>query len=418
MIVGIHTDVPPPSFTEPINMQSNTAMHLSASRPWQFPLLAAFSLVALVCGTSMGTALACPFCSAVSQTLRQEMEIMDAVVIASAMEGDATRNADTGEVKMKIETVLKGEEHVKAGDEVTAVYFGDVAKGRRFLLSGADPNDMQWSCLPVTARAEQYLVRIPDVAKKEADERLRFYLPYLQDDDSMLSRDAYDEFAITPYTDLQKIKPQMDRDQLVEWIGDESMSPDRKRLYLTMLGVCGGADDLPMLEGMLKSTQKTSRTGLDALIACYLTLAGEPGLDIINQEFLLNKQASYADTYAAIMAIRFHGTEGGVIPRSALVESLHFILDRNDLADLVIPDLARWEDWSQVDKLKDLFLTADADNNWVRVPVVNYLRACPKPEAAEALKELEKADPASVRRANTFFAVPKPAAVSVQPSNQ
>lgn len=343
---------------------------------------------------------------------------MDAVVIASALEGDATRNADTGEVKMKIETVLKGDEYVKAGDEVTAVYFGDVAKGRRFLLSGADPNDMQWSCLPVTGRAEQYLVRIPDVAKKEADERLRFYLPYLQDDDSMLSRDAYDEFAVTPYTDLQKIKPQMDHDQLVEWIGDEAMSPDRKRLYLTMLGVCGGADDLPMLEGMLKSTQKTSRTGLDALIACYLTLAGEPGLDIINQEFLLNKQASYADTYAAIMAIRFHGTEGGVIPRSALVESLHFILDRNDLADLVIPDLARWEDWSQVDKLKELFLTADADNNWVRVPVVNYLRACPKPEAAEALKELEKADPASIRRANTFFAVPKPAAVSVQPSKQ
>ena len=43
------------------------------------------------------------------------------------------------------------------------------------------------------------------------------------------------------------------------------------------------------------------------------------------------------------MAIRFHGTEGDVIPRSALVESLHHVLDRKDLADLVIPDLARWK---------------------------------------------------------------------------
>lgn len=343
---------------------------------------------------------------------------MDAVAIASSLQSDATRNADTGEVEMKIETVLKGDDLVEVGQSVKAVYFGDVAKGRRFLLSGADPNDLQWSCLPVTARAEQYLIQIPDVAKMENADRLRFHLPYLQDEDSMLAGDAYDEFAITPYPDLQKIKADMDHSQLVQWLQDETLSPDRKRLFLVMLGVCGSADDLPMLEEMLMSTQKTARTGLDALIACYLTLAGEPGLKLINEEFLLNEQASYADTYAAIMAIRFHGTEGGVIPRSALVESLHFILDRDDLADLVIPDLARWEDWSQVDKLKELFLTADAENNWVRVPVVNYLRACPKPEAAVALEEIEKVDPASVRRANTFFAVPKPAAASVQPSPQ
>ena len=108
------------------------------------------------------------------------------------------------------------------------------------------------------------------------------------------------------------------------------------------------------------------------------------------------------------MAVRFHGTEGGVLPRSALVESLHHVLDRKDLADLVIPDLARWSDWSQIDRLVDLFVKADPDNNWVRVPVVNYLRACPLPEAQKALKKLEEIDPESVRRANTFFSIPVP----------
>lgn len=362
-------------------------------------------------------AYACPFCSAVAQTLRQEMEAMDAVVIATAIQSDATRNADTGEVAMKIESVLKGAEHVEVGKEVNAVYFGDVARGRRFLLSGVDPNDMQWSCLPLTRRAEAYVAKIPELAKQEDATRLRFYMQYLEDEDSMLSRDAYDEFAIAPYAAVQELKSDMDRAQLIEWIGDEEMSPDRKRLYLTMLGVCGTKDDVPMLQEMLMSTQKTARSGLDALIACYLTLSGEEGLSLIDEEFLVNKKASYADTYAAIMAIRFHGTEGGVIARSALVESLHHILDREDLADLVIPDLARWQDWSQVEKLKDLFLAADANNNWVRVPVINYLRACPKPEAAEAMEELKKVDPESVRRANTFFAIPKPAA-EIKPSLQ
>jgi len=187
------------------------------------------------------------------------------------------------------------------------------------------------------------------------------------------------------------------------------MSADRKRLYLTMLGVIGDEKDLPFLEAMMRSSQKSSRSGLDALIGCYLTLSGEKGLQLVNELFLDNKKASYADTYAAIMAIRFHGTEGDTIARSALVESLHIVLDREDLADLVIPDLSRWSDWSQVDKMKELFLEADADNNWVRVPVVNYLRACPLPEADEALKELEKVDPESIQRAGTFFSIPVPA---------
>ncbi len=141
---------------------------------------------------------------------------------------------------------------------------------------------------------------------------------------------------------------------------------------------------------LLRSSQKSTRGALDALIACYLTLAGEQGIPLIDELFLANKQAPYADTYAAIMAVRFHGTEGDVIPRSKLVDSLHHVLDRKDLADLVIPDLARWSDWSQIDRLTELFIQADDDNNWVRVPVVNYLRACPKPEAKAALKKLEK----------------------------
>lgn len=366
----------------------------------------------LVLGTLMAgpIASACPFCSAVSQTLRQEMEVMDAVVVATAMQSDLTRNADTGQIKMRIETVLKGGEHVEAGQEVTAVYFGDVAKGRRFMLSGVDPRDMQWSCLPLTPKSEKYLEKITQLADKEPSERLLFYYEYLQDEDSMLSRDAYDEFASTPYDEIKKIESALDHDTLVTWIQDPEMSPDRKRMYLTLLGICGDQEDLPMLESMLKSTQKSSRSGLDALIACYLTLAGEEGLPVIDELFLENRKASYADTYAAIMAVRFHGSEGGVIARSALVQSLHHILDRPDLADLVIPDLARWKDWSQIDRIKQLFLAADAENNWVRVPAVNYLRACPKPEAAEAIKELEKVDPDSVRRANTFFAVPKPSA--------
>lgn len=367
------------------------------------------SLLVAICINLIPTiVVACPFCNAVSQTLRQEMAAMDSVVIAISMQDAADRDAETGKLQMKVVQVLKGGDLVKNGDEIEAIYYGDVTKGRRFMLSGVDPPQLQWSCLPVTARAEDYIGKMNALADDDLV-RLRFYYQFLQDEESMLARDAYDEFAIAPYDAVKKLAPEMDHDQLVTWISDSEMPTDRKRLYLTMLGVCGGKDDLPLLEKMLRSTSKSSRGGLDAMIACYLTLGGEDGLGLINELFLANKQAPYPDTYQAIMAIRFHGTEGDVIPRSALVESLHHVLDRKDLADLVIPDLARWSDWSQIDRLVNLFVNADPENNWVRVPVVNYLRACPLDSAKEALKKIEEIDPESVRRANTFFSIPVPA---------
>ncbi|WP_201743744.1 hypothetical protein [Roseiconus nitratireducens] len=354
-----------------------------------------------------GTAAACPFCESVQQTIRQQSATMDAVVIATSLDGELTRNLSTGVVKMKIEKVLKGQEFVEAGQEVDAIYYGKVEVGRRFLLSGVDPPDLQWSCLPITDRAEDYIVGATKV-EDDPVARLRYYQKYLEDEEAFISRDAYDEFASSPYSVFQKLGPDMDHDRLIQWVQDPEIGADRKRVYFTMLSVCGTQEDLPMLEAMLRHPAKSMTGGLDALIACYLTLAGEDGLELIDELFIANKRAPFPQSYAAIMAIRFHGTEGDVIPRSALVESLHKVLDRGELADMVIPDLAKWNDWSQIDRLVRLFKEAEKDKNWLRVPVINYLRACPLEEAKTAIKELEEIDPDAVRRANTFFPIPVP----------
>jgi hypothetical protein len=166
----------------------------------------------------------------------------------------------------------------------------------------------------------------------------------------------------------------MDHDQLVTWVSDENIPASRRRLYLTLLGICGTQDDLPMLETLLKSGERRKKAGLDALIGCYLTLRGAEGMPLIEDLFIKNKKSEYADTYAAIMALRFHGTESDVIPRKRILEAMRYMLERPQLADLVIPDLARWEDWSQVDRLVKLFKDADEQTSWVRVPVVNSFR--------------------------------------------
>jgi hypothetical protein len=162
-----------------------------------------------------------------------------------------------------------------------------------------------------------------------------------------------------------------------------------------------------MLERFLTSGDRSQLSGLNSMIFCYLTLNGEAGLKLIEDTFLRSGwmwDPEYVHTYAAIMAIRTLGQqEDGKIPLPRLLASLRIMLERPDLADLVIPDLARWEDWASLPRLVRLFKDADKESSWVRVPIVNFLRACPLPEAKTQLAELNKIDPDAVRRASTFF---------------
>src|SRR5204862_7626302 len=127
-------------------------------------------------------------------------------------------------------------------------------------------------------------------------------------EDELLTRDAYDEFAKASYATIRALKDHLPHESLVGWIKDPRTSTSRRRLYLVMLGVCGSDQDLPMLEAYFKSQDRKEKAGLDAMIACYLTLKKEAGLPLIEELFLKNTTSDYADTYSAIMALRFHAS--------------------------------------------------------------------------------------------------------------
>lgn len=382
---------------------------------WMLPVLL------LAASWGVRPAVACPFCSASSQTLSEEITAMDAVVIASLevlppapKPGEVTD--EVPKAKFKIVEIIKGQSLLAKKPMIETVYFGDAKKGKKFMITGVGPENIQWSTpLSLSERAQAYLLQLGKVAKTGA-ERLEFFQQYLEDKDDLLARDSYDEFAKSPYEAVQALKPKMNHGQLISWIKDSNIPASRRRLYFTMLGVCGSKDDVGTLETLVKSNDRKDKAGLDALIACYLMLKGADGLGLVEDLYLKNKSAEYADTYAAIMALRFHGNDVKVIERPRIVQAVRHMLDRPNLADLVIPDLAKWEDWSSMEKLVKLFKDADEKTSWVKVPVVNYLRVCPLPEAKERMKELEKIDPESVKRAQTFFPTPASTAPPAPPA--
>jgi hypothetical protein len=400
--------------------------------------------------------VACPFCTVESRTLTEEIESSTAAVLAQlvaeapplrpdADSETADVDPDSGKATFKVVEVLRGEESIKAGDEIKVVYFGEGEQDKTFFVSGVGvENDaLEWlTPLPLSGTAIEYIRKLPTVPAT-GGERLRFFQDYLENADPLLGQDAYDEFARAPYAEVHELKGHMSHDKLVEWIKSPDVNPSRRRLYLTMLGVCGDNHDLPMLEEMIESDysakkpildqlvasgkalrgpfsldmwtemvdleERQKKLGLDATVACYLTLRGPDGLDLIDQRFLKNPKVEYTHAYMTIMALRFHGEEGDAVPKERLLASMRLLLDNPEFADQVIPDLARWEDWSVLDRLTEMYKQGD-EKSYIRQPVVTYLTVASEQEgevgenAKAALAELEQLDPEGVKKAKSLMA--------------
>jgi len=415
-----------PRYNTPMEILSGTAFPGSADRSLA-AMLGRIGLVAAVVGgllQNSGPALGCPFCSAVSLTFAQEIAQSEAAVVARLIEPPPasalgpTAEGPLPKGKFEVVEVLKGGDLVAAaghvgaaGEPVETILLEDKPIGTLFLLMGVESPTLVWSSpVRVSDRAVAYLRKIQNLPE-QGPERLAFFLDHLEDEDDSLARDAYDEFAVAPYADVRNLKDRLDPKQLLGWIEDPAVQANRRRLYATLLGVCGTDAEAERIAAILSGQGAAAdhaevRGGLDALIACHVALRGPAALDLVDELFLDRsrggKEAPFTETYAAVMALRFLGEESDLVPRERVLASLRLLLDEPKLADLVIADLARWQDWSVIDRLVTIFKEAKSDNIFVREPVVNYLRACPLPEAAAAVEELNGIDPEAVRRAATL----------------
>ena len=402
-------------------------MFAARMKPMQNMFFRHWIMALLGIGMFVGQArqvLACPFCSAVSLTFAQEIAQSQAAAIVRLVEpppaGALSPRAEgpLPKGKFAVVEVLKGADFVADaghsaadGTPIETILLEEKPVGTLFLLMGIEPPTLVWSSpIPVSERAVQYLRKLSALPEKGPD-RLAFFQRHLEDPDETLARDAYDEFAVAPYADVRGLADRMDPTQLLQWIENPKVQANRRRLYATMLGACGTKADAERIGAILANQdlgpeKAEVRSGLDALIACYVTLRGPEGLDLIDELFLnrRGREIPFTETYAAVMALRFLGEESQGVPRDRVLASLRLLLAEPKLADLVIADLARWQDWSVIDQLVELFEKAEADNIFVREPIVNYLRVSPLPQAAAAIGRLEKIDPEAVRRAATLAA--------------
>ncbi len=120
---------------------------------------------------------------------------------------------------------------------------------------------------------------------------------------------------------------------------------------------------------------------VEAAIACYISLKGSAGLEEIRKKYFENRKANTSDVYLAILALRAHGQEIEQIPKAELAAALRPLLDHSEIADQVIPDLARWEDWTVLNPLVKIFKTTWSGCKCAfRSPVMSWHAHCQKPK--------------------------------------
>lgn len=393
-----------------------------------------FSLAMLALMAPMPAA-ACPFCSAPSLTLSEQYAKADAAILGQWISGEMATREKLGSTTYEIVQVArspfksvengKGEngKAIEKGKQITLERYRAGKKGDLSLLLGSRSKgeSIEWgSPLDVSAASYNYIVEAPSQATKPED-RLAYYLKYLENPDRMVADDAYAEFASAPYNVIVPLAKQFPRESLRKWLVSPDVPATRTGLYGMMLGLCGNEDDAVLMQKKILESGQDFRLGIDGVIYGYLMLTGEKGLDEIERSKLQDKQVAFSETYAAMMALRFLWTHGeGRISGERLKTSMRLLLDRPEVADLVIGDLTRWKDWSLQSRLMALYGADEYNIPSIKRAIIRYMIASTrdvpagsgdggeKPpkhatEGARYLAQLRDRDAKMVNDAERFF---------------
>lgn len=398
------------------------------------------ALVAMLLVVSQ-VASSCPFCSAPSQTLSEQVAQADVVLLVKWLDGKAPNLAFPGSTDFEIVDVVQQPEggKLEKGKKVELVRYRAAKTGDQFMLFGTKLEDaIEWgSPLEVSKTGYDYIRNSPKPKLPQVD-RLKYFIKYLETSDQFISDDAFSEFANAAYADVVKITPELPREKIRKWLTSKEVAPGRLGLYGMMLGLCGTDEDAKLMESKILEQTDDFRLGIDGIMGGYLLLTRDKGLQVLEEQKLKNKKAAFSETYAAMQAIRFMWQYGeNRISQERLRESMRLLLDRPELADLVIADLSRMKDWSVQDRLMELY---DEESNIpsVKRAIVRYMLTSTKDtgekkaesavssstgplapsetktvaevpahvtKGQKCLEELERKDPKTVHEAKRFFLV-------------
>jgi hypothetical protein len=377
--------------------------------------------VPLLFAALSASAVACPFCEAPDVTLTQQVQQADVAALVQWAEGTpmdrekGTPGSTTYEV---LDLLHDTSGTLKKGSRFDIVRYRAGRPGDLFLMLGSYTTTIEWgSPIEVTETSYNYIRQAPT---KEASvrERLGYFVRFLEYSDRLIADDAYAEFAGAPYEDVVLITDKFSREKLRQWIVDEKTPVNRLGLYGLMLGLCGGPEEAEMMKAKILEPSEGFRIGIDGVMTGYVLITGEEGLALLEREKLSDATETFSEQMACAQMLRFLWTYGkDRFTPERIRGAMRRLIDNPKIADLVVTDLARWEDWESMPRLIELYGQPGYDPPHVRRKFIHFMWAAvdsvPKDAATqpdyartaeEFVAKIEAEDPEIVKQAKkTYF---------------
>jgi hypothetical protein len=340
---------------------------------------------------------ACLFCSEQrGPTLSDDFSKASAVLLGSCLNPKlGTGGLEDSSTEFIVEEVVKPHALIKdqkkillprfiADTKSKHIIFADVYKGKLDFYRG----------VPVEADSAmvKYLKGSYAQQDKRPGERLRFFFDYLNFPEYEIALDAYREYAKADYKDYQEMAKTLPASKLVTWINDPKTPSYRLGLFASLLGHCGGPEEVKLLKKTIDDPEKRKGSGVDGMMAGLVMLDPKGGWAFLGEQMLDPKQ-DFQYRYSAFRTARFlWEVRPDLVPKEILVKSMGGLIQSTDMADFAIDELRKWKRWEYTQPILDLFDQKSHSLNVIRRAITRFAMRSPEPAAAKFVAEQRRRD--------------------------
>lgn len=358
--------------------------------------------VLVIVAAPIPAAHSCPFCSSVSSTLTRDASDAQLIVAGTLKNAKFDPTATfQGTTELMIENVVKEHAFLKGKKSIVLDRYLPLDKDRptKYMIFGDIYNGKldAYRGIPLAndSHIDKYLKGALEVKDKDVTTRLAYFFKYLDDSEVDVSQDAYMEFAAADYKDYRPLAEKLPPDKIAGWLTDENTPVSRLGLYGSMLGHCGKKEHAHALRKILDDPNKRLYSGVDGMLAGYIMLTPKEAWKYLRR-ILEDKEKDFMQRYAALRAARFFWEfRPDVISKKEVVDAVTALIDQDDIADLAIEDLRKWECWNLTDRILSLFDKKSHDVPIVRRAIMRFALSAPEktqPKAAAFVAMMRQKD--------------------------
>lgn len=372
----------------------------------------------------LSTTWACPGCTpTASETRAETVARSDVVLLIQFVSSTPQDGENAAQTEYQIALVGKDTtETFSPKQKIALNNYREADVGDLFFLNGLKGKEetIEWEApVEITETGYHYVMQAPS-PEQPRHERLPYFVKFLEFPDTFIANDAYNEFAFAPFDDVVTLVDILPRKKIRSWLDDEKTPQSRVGLYGILLGLCGQPEDAELLGEKFFEKADKYVFGMEGIVTGYLFMTREEGLQKIEEKILSTDDKSVDYLYPLTRALRIVWTYGGNrVPKPALIAAMRKFLKHDRVDELVIPDLARWEDWQPVDILIQKYRDhPEEKHKSLKKAIIMYMMECANqeldedgnepPSATKAkhfLSEAEEQDPGMFKIIRRFYRV-------------